>query len=106
MKAKSENEVAQSCLTLRNPMDCSPPGSSIPGIFQARVLGWGAIAFSGTPPYNELINVKNYSVFICSSFIPQAVNLRQIPTEVIDRILHKLSFIYMNFPNKSKTPQT
>ena len=106
MKAKSENEVAQSCLTLRNPMDCSPPGSSIPGIFQARVLGWGAIAFSGTPPYNELINVKNYSVFICSSFIPQAVNLRQIPTEVIDRILHKLSFIYMNFPNNSKTPQT
>ena len=43
---ESESEVAQSCLTLRNPMDCSPPGSSIHGIFQARVLEWGAIAFS------------------------------------------------------------
>ena len=43
MKVKSEGEVAQSCLTCSNPMDCSPPGSSIPGIFQARVLEWGAI---------------------------------------------------------------
>ena len=41
-----ENEVAQSCLTLRDPMDCSLPGSSAHGIFQARVLEWGAIAFS------------------------------------------------------------
>ena len=46
MKVKSESEVAQSCLTLSDPMDCSPPGSSIHGIFQARVLEWGAIAFS------------------------------------------------------------
>ena len=46
MKVKSESEVAQSCLTLNDPMDCSPPGSSIHGIFQARVLEWGAIAFS------------------------------------------------------------
>ena len=46
MKVKSEREVAQSCLTLSDPMDCSPPGSSIHGIFQARVLEWGAIAFS------------------------------------------------------------
>ena len=46
MKAKSENEIAQSCPTLRDPMDCSSPGSSIRGIFQARVLEWGAIAFS------------------------------------------------------------
>ena len=44
MRVKSENEVAQSCPTLRDPMDCSPPGSSIHGIFQARVLEWGAIA--------------------------------------------------------------
>ena len=47
MKVKSESEVAQSCLTLRDPMDCSLPGSSIHGIFQARVLECGAIAFSG-----------------------------------------------------------
>ena len=46
MKVKSESEVAQSCLTLSDPMDCSLPGSSIHGIFQAEVLEWGAIAFS------------------------------------------------------------
>ena len=46
MKVKSESEVAQSCLTLSNPMDCSLPGSSIHGIVQARVLEWVAIAFS------------------------------------------------------------
>ena len=46
MKVKSEREVAQSCPTLSNPMDCSLPGSSVRGIFQARVLEWGAIAFS------------------------------------------------------------
>ena len=45
-KVKSESEVAQSCLTLHDPMDCSLPGSPVHGIFQARVLGWGAIAFS------------------------------------------------------------
>ena len=46
MKVKSESEVAQSCPTLRDPMDCSLPGSSAHGILQARVLEWGAIAFS------------------------------------------------------------
>ena len=46
LKVKSESEVAQSCPTLSNPMDCSLPGSSIHGIFQARILEWGAIAFS------------------------------------------------------------
>ena len=46
LKVKSEREVAQSCPTLSDPMDCSLPGSSIHGIFQARVLEWGAIAFS------------------------------------------------------------
>ena len=46
MKVKSESEVAQSCPTLGDPMDCSPPGFSIHGIFQARVLEWGAIALS------------------------------------------------------------
>ena len=46
MKVKSESKVIQSCPTLSYPMDCSPPDSSIHGIFQARVLEWGAIAFS------------------------------------------------------------
>ena len=45
-KVKSESEVVQSCPALRNPMDCSLPGSSVHGIFQARVLEWDAIAFS------------------------------------------------------------
>ena len=46
MKVESDSEVAQSCPTLSDPMDCSAPGSPVPGIFQARVLEWGAIAFS------------------------------------------------------------
>ena len=46
MKVKSESEVTQPCLTLSDPMDCSLPGSSVHGTFQARVLEWGAIAFS------------------------------------------------------------
>ena len=46
MKVKSESEVAQSPLTPSDPMDCSPPGFSVHGIFQARVLEWGATAFS------------------------------------------------------------
>ena len=46
MKVKSESEVAQSCLTLSDPIDCSLPGSSVHGILQARVLEWVAIAFS------------------------------------------------------------
>ena len=46
MKVKSESEVAQSCPTLSDPMDCSLPGSSVHGIYQAGVLEWGAIAFS------------------------------------------------------------
>ena len=54
MKVKSESEVAQSCLTIRDPMDCSPPGSPTHGIFQARVLQWGAIAFSDKHVYTHI----------------------------------------------------
>ena len=46
MKVKSESEIVQSFPTLSDPMDCSLPGSSVHGIFQARVLEWGAVAFS------------------------------------------------------------
>ena len=56
MKVKSESEVAQSCPTRRNPMDCSLPGSSIHGIFQARVLEGGAIAFSAKDPGGILLS--------------------------------------------------
>ena len=55
IKVESESEVAQSCLTLRNPMDCSLPGSSIHGIFQATVLEWGAIAFFNFYTYLVLL---------------------------------------------------
>ena len=57
MKVKSESEVTQLCLTLSDPMDCSPPGSSVHGIFQARVLEWGAIAFSVFGVISMLIQI-------------------------------------------------
>ena len=53
MKVKSDSEVPQSCLTLRDPMDCSPRGSPVHGIFQARVLEWGAIVFSDQQVVSE-----------------------------------------------------
>ena len=63
MKVKSQSEVAQSCPTLSDPMDCSPPGSSIHGILQARVLEWGAIAFSGYEAKNPLNNTVQKSCY-------------------------------------------
>ena len=65
---KSESEVAQLCLTLINPMDCSLPGSSIHEIFQARVLEWGAIAFSDTTYVGENLFIQFLAVFV-SSFV-------------------------------------
>ena len=61
MKVKSESEVAQLCPTLRDPMDCNPSDSSIRGIFQARVLEWGAITFS------ELILCEHQFLYILQS---------------------------------------
>ena len=81
MKVKSESEVAQSCLTLSDPMDCSLPGSSVHGIFQARVLGWGATAFS-------VWRVKDgfffsFDFLILSSLISSMVfNLELLPRRI------------------------
>ena len=61
MKVKSESEVAQSCPTPSDPMDCSLPGSSVHGIFQARVLEWGAIAFS-----EEVLMININEILICT----------------------------------------
>ena len=63
MKVKSECEVTQSCPTLRDPMDCSLPGSSVHGIFQARVLEWGAVAFSVTVLEGHAILVKDLNTY-------------------------------------------
>ena len=67
VKMKSESEVAQLCQTPSDPMDCSPPGSSIHGIFQARVLEWGAIAFSNNSVgvyFNILYIFKRITSFL------------------------------------------
>ena len=63
MKVKSESEVAQSCLTLLDPMDCSPPGSSVHGIFQASVLEWVAIASSEFSLYMRFIKIPSHRLF-------------------------------------------
>ena len=75
MKVKSESEVAQSCPTLSDPMDCSLPGSSIHGIFQARVLEWGAIAFStiGHRCKNFFVASQFYSVGMYDSLLLASV---------------------------------
>ena len=70
MKVKSESEVAQSCPTLSDPMDCSLPGSSIHGIFQARVLKWVAIAFSKNSHCIYIIYGKVCVFMLLSQFIP------------------------------------
>ena len=63
MKVKSESEVSQLCPTLRDPMDCSLPGSSVHGIFHARVLEWGAIAFSYMVFTEDLFKILKYSKY-------------------------------------------
>ena len=68
LKVKSENEVTQSCLTPSDPMDCSPPGPSIHGIFQARVLEWGAIAFSEIIDFIRALSVSKF-ILRCSFFL-------------------------------------
>ena len=71
-KVKSESEVSQSCPTLSDSMDCSLPGSSIHGIFQARVLEWGAIAFS-----NNIYKVKLIVVTSVSGLYQLGFNYRR-----------------------------
>ena len=84
MKVKSENEVAQSCLTLSDSTDYSPPGSSIHGIFQARVLEWGAIAFS---KYDASSKQKTYSLTITCRPITKEVDLKKKLLEILKLVL-------------------
>ena len=73
---KSESEVAQSCLTLSDPMDCSLPGSSIHGIFQARVLEWVAIAFSNVQFSSvQFSSVAQSCLTVCDPMNPSTPGL-------------------------------
>ena len=87
MKVKSESEVAQSCLTLSDPTDCSPPGSSVHGIFQARILEWVAIPFSRGS--SQLLNLPN-------EIEPQSPSLQadSLPSEPPQKPLRSIYYIY------------
>ena len=80
VKVKSESEVAQSCPTLGNPMDCSIPGSSIHGIFQARVLEWVAIAFSIFIFYPMLTGGLKQLSWFYNEFMPMMYFLQKKKT--------------------------
>ena len=91
VKVKSESEVAQSCPTLSDPMDCSLPGSSIHGIFQARVLEWVATA-------NYLLNTLSLdvvtlkvSVSTCE-FRGTKFGLKQLPSQISDYVPFPLPY--------------
>ena len=82
MKVKSEMEVAQSCATLSDPMDCSLPGSSIRGIFQARVLEWVAIAFSD-------IKLRRCILFLSGKYVNALCPVETMATKVVDLLPFK-----------------
>ena len=93
MEVKSESEVTQSCPTLRDPTDYSLPGSSVYGIFQARVMEWIAIAFSvNTPviPFQAFLQLCIY--LLCKYYIKQIDNF----IVVISLCLYTQKFIYMH----------
>ena len=89
VKVKSESEVAQSCPTLSDPMDYSLPGSSVHGIFQAKVLEWGAIAFSvANPSHTKIARVYVFlldqvSIFdVCSCQVQETYTHGTVPIKV------------------------
>ena len=77
---KSESEVAQPCTTLSDPMDCSPPGSSVHGIFQARVLEWVAIAFS-TGLHSGSYSVESIGTQVVIEFPAKSLTDDFIPSD-------------------------
>ena len=83
MKVKSEREVAQSCPTLSDPMDCSLPGSSIHGIFQARVLEWGVIAFSETNLRAETKKKKEFNHEVSEKENSNTISLKKLNEKAV-----------------------
>ena len=95
MKMKGKSEVSQSCPTLRDPMDCSPPGSSIHGIFQARVLEWGAIAFSALHVQtSKLWSTATFFIFSQLTLHSAVFKIPFLPTTstVLHEVTRDLSF--------------
>ena len=96
MKVKSESEVAQSCLTLNDPMDCSPPGSSVHGIFQARVLEWDAIAFFGGSDHELLIAKFRLKLKkVGKTTRPFRYNINQIPYNYTVEVINRFKGLYL-----------
>ena len=93
MKVKSESKVAQSCPTLSDPMDCSLPGSSVHGIFQARILEWGAIAFSEESPRIVIISIVKLVPFFQDN-----ANFVRIIQCVHWNWVHTFTFVYSRVP--------
>ena len=103
MKVKSGSEVAQSCPTLSDPMDCSPPGSPVPGIFQARVLEWGAIAFSAASKLQSCISTCFYLIsfwlVVCTFNRLNIYYYRYVSQGYISHLVPYLSRWYYHVPS-------
>ena len=102
MKVKSESEVSQSCLTPSDPMDCSPPGSSIHGSFQTRVLEWGARAFSDTYCSHVL---KCLSLSCVQLFVTPSTVASQAPLSMGFSRQEYCEWIFMSTSRGSSQPR-
>ena len=94
MKVKSESEVSQSCPTPIDPMDCSLPGPSIHGIFQPRLLEWGAIAFSGIYPKETKIEKYTCPPMFTAALFTTAIKWKQHICPSTDEWIKKLWYVY------------
>ena len=94
MKVKSESEVAQSCPTLNDPMDCSPPGSSIHGICQARVLEWGAMISSLS---HSIVFLYFFALITKEGFLISPCYSLELCIQICLFSFSPLSFIFLLF---------